>query len=109
MVERAIGTIHSPDEDSNVKKFTSRGIQWFFGIGIDQYEEFPNLNNAVKDIKDVKNALIEDYGLTAQKTITLFDEKADEESVIEVLDRLTDEIGADDSLLIYYSDTINER
>jgi hypothetical protein len=78
-------------------------VQWFFGIGIDRYREFPQLANAVKDVEDVIALLTAEYGLDAEHTIRLHNEDANEENIIDVFDRLPGMVGENDSLLIYYS------
>ena len=79
------------------------GRSWFFGIGIDQYLAFPQLNNAVKDVRDIQALLIEKYDIDPACAITLFNDRATEENIIEVLDNLSEQIDSQDKLLIYYS------
>jgi len=76
---------------------------WFLGIGINNYQEFPKLHNAVKDVQDICALLVTEYGFTTEHVTTLFDEEATEENVIGALDDLADELGKDDTLLIYFS------
>ena len=80
-----------------------RRTKWFFGIGIDNYLEFPHLYNAVKDVSDIRQLLIDEYGFKQENTTTLYDEKASEENIIGTLDDLADKLDKDDTLLIYYS------
>lgn len=88
-----------------------KGDSWFLGIGINQYDEFPTLNNAVKDVEDVQKVLTEMYDIKPEKVITLFDEKATKENIIDALDQLVEKVDEDDKLLIYYSGHghLNER
>lgn len=79
------------------------GKSWFLGIGINQYQHFPSLNNAVKDVKDLVRLLQEDYDLLPERTITLFDKDATRRNIIVTLDELQKKVGAEDKLLIYYS------
>ena len=79
------------------------GKSWFFGIGINKYKEFPDLQNAVKDVVDIKNLLVEEYGLPKENVQLLFDEEATEENIIHRLDKLMEAVGPNDKLLIYYS------
>ena len=76
---------------------------WFLGIGINNYIEFPKLYNAVKDVRDISQVLIDEYGFSPEHVLTLFDKEANEENVIGTLDDLADKLGKDDTLLIYYS------
>jgi uncharacterized caspase-like protein len=73
------------------------------GIGINDYVEFPNLNNAVKDVKNVLSLLIRNYGFSQDHTITIFNEKANRENLIDELDRLIEKVGEADNLLLYFS------
>ncbi len=79
------------------------GHSWFFGIGINKYAHFPTLNNAVKDVRDISALLLKEYDFTPEYTITVYDEEATRENIIEALDRLQREVGPADKLLIYYS------
>lgn len=79
----------------------TKGKSWFFGIGINDYKEFSNLNNAVNDIKAVQQLLMEKYDVEDAKTI--FDKEATRENIIDHLDTLVEEVQAEDKLIIYYS------
>lgn len=82
---------------------TSLGRSWFFGIGINRYREFPTLNNAVKDVEDIRDLLIGKYDLDQDRSFLLRDDQATRENIMEQLDQLTTLIGNRDKLLIYYS------
>lgn len=79
------------------------GRSWFFGIGINEYQEFPNLNNAVKDVRDIRELLRDMYDLPDEHTFLLFDEEANGENIIDQLDQLVTAVKPDDKLIIYYS------
>lgn len=76
---------------------------WFLGIGIDDYEEFPKLNNAVKDVEDVMKVLIQKYDLEKENAFLLLNEKATEDNIIDKLDYFSKNLGSGDKLMIYYS------
>jgi len=80
-----------------------RRTNWFLGIGINDYREFPKLNNAVKDVADIGHLLVQKYGFRSEHVFTLFDAQATEENVIGILDDLANKLSKDDTLLIYYS------
>ena len=44
----------APKEKHREAQAAFLGKSWFLGIGIDQYEEFPRLRNAVKDVVETK-------------------------------------------------------
>ena len=76
---------------------------WFLGIGINAYAEFPKLLNAVKDIKEVKDILVEKYDVDEEHVLTLFDQDATKENIIDTLDDLGKRVEPSDKLFIYYS------
>lgn len=82
-----------------------KGKSWFFGIGINIYEdpEIPNLNNAVKDVKDMMYLLLARYDI--DETISLFDHKAKRGDILKQLEDFAKPgaIGEEDKLLIYFS------
>ncbi|MCB0560767.1 MAG: caspase family protein [Phaeodactylibacter sp.] len=90
------------DEDYHGSHSPS-GKSWFLGIGINKYKEFSNLNNAAKDVQDIRALLNEKYGLQPENAITLLNEEANEENIIDHLDRLVEQVEEKDKLLIYYS------
>ena len=77
------------------------GQSWFLGIGIDNYKFTTSLQNAVKDVNDVLTLLQDRYVIS--KSITLFNEKATKQNIIDELESLSDNIGPADKLIIYYS------
>ena len=46
----------------------------FLGIGIDAYQHFPKLSNAVKDVKDIAGILQEQYQFDPDNMVLLLDE-----------------------------------
>jgi len=95
------GIGRAPGKDAAGRK--PAGKSWFFGIGINEYEHFSNLNNAVKDVKDVLILLQDQYDLDPKRVITLFDEEATRDNIIDKLDDLVELVGPEDKLLLYYS------
>ena len=92
-----------PAPKKSFEQHLPTGRSWFFGIGIDAYQHFSHLNNAVKDVKDLLMLLQDQYGLNPEQVITLFDEAATRDNIIDELDRLVEVVGDDDKLVIYYS------
>ncbi len=82
---------------------STQGTSWFFGIGINQYMHFPHLVNAVKDVEDVAETLIELYDLEEKNSFFLFNEEANEENIVDRLDKLVEMVQENDKLIIYYS------
>lgn len=96
---RGIG-LEAEEEAGN---WAPRGKSWFFGIGINRYLHFPNLNNAVRDVQDVLILLQREYGMESERVITLFEEEATRDNIIDKLDELTSQVAPEDKLIIYYS------
>ena len=76
---------------------------YFLGIGINKYHHLNILQNAVRDVQDLKEILTQKYQFEPENSITLIDEKATLDNIIETLDNLTRELTENDNLLIYYS------
>ncbi|MEM7104960.1 MAG: caspase family protein [Bacteroidota bacterium] len=79
------------------------GKSWFFGVGINQYQEFANLNNAVRDVRDVCQLLQQEYDISAETTTLLLDTDATRFKIISALDSLKKKIQPEDKFIIYYS------
>lgn len=79
----------------------SYGKSWLFGVGINNYKHFPALNNAVGDVKAIKELLRQKYRI--DEIITLFDQDATRRNIFQQLKALEQEIGPDDKLLILFS------
>ena len=71
-------------------------------IGIDQYSNgIPPLNNAVLDAKTFQKVMEEKYSI--KNTISLFDEEATSENIINAFDQLRENLTKKDNLVLYYS------
>ncbi len=77
------------------------GNSWFFGIGINEYEHFPDLNNAVGDVKAIHEVLRKKYHL--DESITLFNQEATRRNIFKQLKSLLKSVGPDDKLFILFS------
>jgi hypothetical protein len=63
-----------------------RGTNYFFGIAIDKYLHFKQLNNCVKDIIDVSQVLIGNFDFDATNTTLIKDEEATQKNILRTLD-----------------------
>ncbi|MEL7426296.1 MAG: caspase family protein, partial [Bacteroidota bacterium] len=79
------------------------GITYFLGIGIDEYQHWPRLRNAVRDVHSISELLISDYGVTPEHSYTLFDQQASRAAIIELLEDLAKRVKPTDSLIVYYA------
>ena len=71
-------------------------------IGIDNYKgDWPKLNNAVNDAKTISDVLRSDYRF--DEIITLYNEEASRDNIIQKLEALASKTAKDDNVLVYYS------
>lgn len=92
------------NNDSNSpKKNYSEGQSFLFVVGIDKYQQFPTLYNAVKDAKDVIRILTTYFQFDPDNVISLFDEKATSDNIFKELRTLSNRLKEDDNLIIYFS------
>ena len=89
------------EESSN--GFFPKGKSYLLVIGIDEYEHFPQLYNAVKDAKDVSAVLIEQYQFSKENCFQLLNKEASQSAIFQKLDELSELITKEDTLLIYFS------
>ena len=89
--------------EENQKRFNnqSSGKSYFFGIGINAYQHFDQLNNAVKDVADIAKLLEDRYDV--EEVITLFDAEATRTNILAKLGALTKSLHSGDKLIIFYS------
>lgn len=80
-----------------------KGRNYILGIGINKYQCWNPLFNAVRDMDAIIQLLHEQYLFEEKYTETLRDEEATEDNVLEVLERYIDKLKKADSLIIYYS------
>lgn len=79
------------------------GHNYLLLIGIDHYTHFPKLENAVADTQALKAILHEKYRFEAAYTVELYNEEATRANILSAIDRLTERIGPNDNLMIYYA------
>ena len=79
------------------------GDYWVLAIGIDRYQYWPALRNAVNDARGVVGIMTKHYGVKAEHVVTLFDEQATKENIFNAFLDLKARLKDRDSLLIYYA------
>lgn len=72
-------------------------------IGIDKYESMPVLDNSVLDAKTVAGLLIEKYQFDVGNLVTLFDEYATQQAIINAFETLADTVTNEDTLVVYFA------
>ncbi len=100
-----VKTFSSPkaNNKSNNLSFNGNGRNYLLLIGVNKYKTWNPLHNAVKDCNDLANLLLDKYNFERENIITLFDEQANRETILETFEMLQDKITPDDNLLIYYA------
>lgn len=97
-MERGQGLDHSDNTD-----WTGNGKNYFLGIGIDSYQHWEPLNNAVKDVNDFIGILTQQYQFEADEVHSLFNADATEGKIYNKIRELKRAIQPQDNLVVYYS------
>jgi len=79
------------------------GRKYFLGIAIDEYQHWPKLRNAKRDVMAISRLLTETYGFSEADMIFLRDGEATSEGIINTLHSLVSVVSPNDSLVIYYA------
>ena len=90
-----------PSDYKPQNKDTSAGKTYLLGIGINTYEHWGDLNNAVRDVEAIANILQQNYGVTLWKLLR--NEEATRKQILRALRALMKEVKAPDSIIIYYA------
>ncbi len=72
-------------------------------VGINEYEHWPKLYNAVKDASDVASTLLTSYTFDFANVVMLKNEQATRNNIYKSLRSLIEQITPQDNLIIYYS------
>lgn len=96
-MERGIKLPQSPSE------WGFKGENYLLLIGIDQYQHWKPLHNAVKDVKDISRLLTERYQFDADRVMTLFNEDATEDNIRRKLLDIKKTITKEDNLVVFFS------
>jgi hypothetical protein len=70
---------------------------------VNEYDNWSKLHNAVRDCGDIMTLLTTEYQFDKENVITLFNEMATRENILETFENLQDRLTDDDNLLIYYA------
>ena len=88
---------------SSTDSLNPNGDDYILLIGINQYDNWPNLNNSVKDCQDLAGVLTTYYQFKPENVIRIFNRQATRENIIETFESLQDILTPNDNLLIYFS------
>ncbi len=72
-------------------------------VGINSYQHWPRLNNAVNDANDITSILMQTYNFELSNITILKDEQATQNNIYKGLRGLIEKITAKDNLIIYFS------
>ena len=81
----------------------AKAKNYLFVVGINEYESWPKLNNAVKDANDIASTLMSHYGFDFSNVVMLKNEQATRSNIYKSLRSLIEQITPQDNVLIYYS------
>jgi len=95
-VTRGVGRLNT------VETTEGRGRYLLFVIGIDQYEYWLDLHNAVSDARGVENLLTQQFGFE-EALPPLYNESATHENILRSFDRLRHLVRPEDNLLIFFA------
>jgi hypothetical protein len=72
-------------------------------IGINNYQHWPKLNNAVNDVNDIAGVLMSKYKFEFSNVILLKDEQATRSNIYNSLRGLIEKVSPQDNLVVYFS------
>jgi hypothetical protein len=72
-------------------------------VGINEYQNWPQLNNAVADAEDLRRVLTEKYTFSDVNTTILTNAQADRNTIYNTLRDLIGKVGPQDNLMVYFS------
>ena len=88
-----VGGDYNPREANN----------YLFVVGINDYQYWPKLNNAVKDATDVAGTLMGQYDFDFSNVTIIKNEQATRSNIYKGLRSLISQVTAKDNLMIYFS------
>ena len=99
---------HAQDIKSEILLETTYRNSWALLIGINKYPNLPikyQLRYAVNDVNALRKVLIEQYGFLESNIVTLLDEQATRQRIIEAMGQLTDrkKVDSNDRIIFYFS------
>lgn len=81
----------------------SEGKTYLLTIGIDNYTTYPQLYNAVMDVKAVEKLLTDKYSFSENEVTTIYNERATQQQIIDAFTDLIKKLQWNDKVLIYFS------
>jgi hypothetical protein len=97
------GVVINTSADSLQLQTSANAKNFMLVIGVNEYSEWPKLNNAKGDAEAFKQVLTQRYGFDAGNTFELYDQQVTIKNILDKLSEIRDTIGTDDNLVIYFS------
>ena len=72
-------------------------------IGINDYQHFRPLNNAIRDAETLRDVLIERFQFEEGHTLSLLNEKATREHILDTLISFRDSLKEEDNFMLYFA------
>ena len=79
------------------------GKNYLLAIGIDEYQQWQVLSNAVKDAQEFSDVLTRQYQFDGEQVFTLFNGEATEGNIYQALRDMKRRLQPEDNLIVYYS------
>ena len=79
------------------------GDYWALLVGIDDYQNAPKLETAVKDVTGIRDVLVTRYGFSLEKITMLINGRATRTNIEHQLYNFSQLVKPEDSILIYYA------
>ena len=96
---KKINIIRKDTEGQDIDTLTSKS--YLLVIGINNYQAWPQLNNAVRDAKEIYKTLTEQYDFDTAYAYLMIDSMATKENIEKKIRSLIPLISQQDKLLIY--------
>lgn len=82
---------------------TVSGKNYLLAIGIDTYQHWQPLSNAVKDVEDFTQVLLKQYQFETDYVYTLLNDSATETNIYQAIRDMKKRLEPTDNLVVYYS------
>ena len=96
-------TVRGLLRSSNIAPADIYSSQWALIIGIDNYQDFPQLRYAVEDAKSIQTLLITQYGFPEDNITLLLDDDATKAGITDAFYTLGEKTQPDDAVIVFFA------
>ena len=96
-------TVRGLLRSSNIAPADIYTNQWALIIGIDKYEDFPQLNYAVEDANSIRTLLTTQYGFPEENITLLLDDAATKTAIMDAFYTLGEKTRSDDAVVVFFA------